>query len=234
MIQVLFVDDDAAMVGLVATFAAPHGINVSGAADAAQLETRLSAGDVDVLLLDIGLPGEDGFSVCRRLRVQQPNLPIIVVSGRSDDLDRILGLELGADDYVTKPFVPRELVARIKALHRRAAQVAGTDAAEVLGADHLRFGPYVIDLRRRELSRNGINVGLTNAEFDLLSVFCRHPGRSLKRSEIMAALGGNEDGSASERGIDVTVVRLRKLLEADPKAPTYIKTVWRVGYVFTP
>jgi two-component system phosphate regulon response regulator OmpR len=172
--------------------------------------------------------------VCRRLRNSQPNLPIIVVSGRSDDLDRILGLELGADDYVTKPFVPRELVARIKALHRRSAQLAAPESSESAATDSVRFGPYVIDLRRRELSRNGLNVSLTNSEFDLLSVFCRNPGQLLRRSDILGLLAVNPGGTTSERGIDVTVVRLRKLLEEDPKAPTYIKTVWRVGYVFTP
>lgn len=230
MIEAVLYDDDESLARLIAEFCAAHDIRVRAASSAAQLEQWLDADPVDVLLLDVGLPGEDGFSICRRLRVRTPSLPIIVVSGRGDDLDRILGLELGADDYVTKPFVPRELVARIKALHRRI----GRPVADRPDADTVRFGPYTVDLRRRELTRNGQTLGLTNAEFDLLAVFCRHPGRALKRGEILEQLGPGSDPGVSERGVDVTVVRLRKLLEDDPKTPSYIKTVWRVGYVFTP
>jgi two-component system phosphate regulon response regulator OmpR len=232
MIRVLFVDDDTAMVGLFAQYCAAHDIAVECAGDATQMASRMAKGEIDVLLLDVGLPGEDGFSVCRRLRVQQPALPIIVVSGRGDEMDRILGLELGADDYVTKPFVPRELVARIKALNRRAMHARAPGPSENVAL--VRFGQFSVDLRPRELTRNGLNVGLTNAEFDLLSVFCRNPGRTLKRSEILETLSSDDPVSLSERGVDVTVVRLRKLLEDDPKAPSYIKTVWRVGYMFTP
>lgn len=232
MIRALVVDDDANLARSFSEFCAIHSIAVEIATDVRQAESQMASDGIDVLLLDIGLPGEDGLSFCRRLRVQQPWLPIILVSGRTDDMDRILGLELGADDYVTKPFVARELVARIKALHRRAMPapiVTVEDAPDII-----RFGKFSVDVARREFSREGSRIALTNAEFDLLSVFCRHPGRSLKRSEILEALTTSDNKNLSERGIDVTVVRLRKLLEEDPRAPDYIKTVWGVGYVFTP
>lgn len=233
MINVLMVDDDAGLSLLMMEFCAIHGIQVQTASDVRQAESALGDGSIDVVLLDIGLPGEDGLSFCRRLRVQRPALPIILVSGRSDDMDRILGLELGADDYVTKPFVSRELVARIRALHRRSTPVVTVSAPEE-PPEVIRFGPFVMDIPRRELTRDETKVPLTNAEFDLLSVFARNPGRPLRRTEILEALSGGDERNISERGIDVTIVRLRKLLEDDPRVPNYIKTVWGVGYVFTP
>ncbi len=232
LIRVVFVDDDRALVDLATEFCRKHGIEVIWAGDAVVLEKLLDTQPVDLLLLDVGLPGEDGLSVCLRLRVSRPDLPIIVVSGRSDDLDRILGLELGADDYITKPFVPRELVARIRSLYRRSRVGAGAPSAPA--TDGTRFGQFSLDFSRRELTRDGELVPLTNAEYDLLAVLCRKPGQALSRAEILNLLSAGGDSGASERGVDVTIVKLRKLIESDPKAPTFIKTVWGTGYIFTP
>lgn len=231
-IKVIFVDDDRALVGLAAEFCKSHGIDVIWAGDAAVLEELLAARTVDLILLDVGLPGEDGFSICRRLRVTRPGLPIIVVSGRTDDMDRILGLELGADDYITKPFVPRELVARIRSLHRRSQ--LHTMAPAQAATECVPFGQFELDLGRRELRRQGEPQPLTNAEYDLLAVLCQNPGQALSRAEILNLIEDGGESTASERGIDVTIVKLRKLIEDEPKSPKYIKTVWGIGYIFTP
>lgn len=233
LFKAAFVDDDGVLLDLTRQYCRLHGIEVVAAADGQALDRILAGNGIELVLLDIGLAGEDGLSICRRLRASNVDLPLILVSGRAEEIDRILGLEIGADDYITKPFVPRELVARMKALHRRSKTAPAEPARDGDGANLLRFGPYVFDMKRRELQFGDKPVQLTNAEIDLLTVFCRHPGVSLSRVAIQAAL--EESGfDASERAIDVTVARLRKMVEQDPKAPSYIKTVWGSGYMFTP
>jgi DNA-binding response OmpR family regulator len=174
------------------------------------------------------LPGEDGLSLARRLRSDY-KLPIVMISARGEELDRIVGLEVGADDYVPKPFNPRELLARVRAVLRRSAPDDGTSVS----IETYEFGPYLLDLQRRQLSRDGAEFELSRAEFDLLQVFVEHPNRVLTRDTIMDFLSGRTR-NPFDRSIDVRVARLRNKIEDDPSRPRFIRTVWGVGYQFTP
>jgi two-component system OmpR family response regulator len=186
---------------------------------------------VDLLVLDVMLPGEDGLSLCRKVRAQS-RMPIIMLTARGEDVDRILGLEMGADDYLAKPFNPRELLARINAVLRRQA-VAQT-ASNTGGAATLTFLEWRIDFRLRELRNpGGARVAMTSAEFDLLRVFCERPGRVLSRDSLLDLTQGRNTGSF-ERSIDVLVSRIRRKIESDPQQAAMIKTVRSGGYMFTP
>jgi two-component system OmpR family response regulator len=186
---------------------------------------------VDLLILDVKLPGEDGLSLCRKVRAKS-RMPIIMITALGDDVDRIIGLEMGADDYVSKPFNPRELLARINAVLRRQAATQTVSAAN--GATALTFLGWRIDFRLREL-RNpaGARVAITSAEFDLLRTFCERPGRVLSRDSLLDLTQGRTAGSF-ERSIDVLVSRIRRKIETDPQGATMIKTVRSGGYTFTP
>ncbi len=186
---------------------------------------------VDLLILDVMLPGEDGLSLCRKVRAESQT-PIIMLTARGEDVDRIVGLEMGADDYLAKPFNPRELLARINAVLRR--QAAAQSASTTNGATALTFLDWRIDFRLREL-RNpaGARIAMTSAEFDLLRTFCERPGRVLSRDSLLDLTQGRNAGSF-ERSIDVLVSRIRRKIESDPLEPTMIKTVRSGGYMFTP
>lgn len=184
-----------------------------------------------MLVLDCMLPGEDGLSVCRRLQGSHPELPIVMLTAKADEIDRIVGLEMGADDYLPKPFNPRELLARIKAvLRRRVVPPPGAPAAE----NHdVAFGACTFKLGSRELFRNGEKQALTGGEFAILKVLVEHPRQPLSRERLMALARGR-DHDAYDRSIDVQISRLRRLIEADPAAPRHIQTVRGFGYAFVP
>ena len=223
----LVVDDDAELRELLQEYLEQKGYAVVCVEDAPAMDAALAAHTVDLVVLDIMLPGEDGLSIARRLK-EQGNSPIIMLSAQGEDVDRIVGLEVGADDYMAKPFNPRELLARIRAVLRRGT---ARDAAE---DEHLvSFGPFVLDLNAHRLVNDGKVVSLTGGEFDLLSTLARHPNRVLNRDRILDLLTGAER-SPFDRSIDVRVARLRGKIEPDPATPIYIRTIWGKGYMFCP
>lgn len=223
----LVVDDDAELRELLQEYLEQKGYAVVCVEDAPAMDAALASQAVDLVVLDIMLPGEDGLSIARRLK-EQGNSPIIMLSAQGEDVDRIVGLEVGADDYMAKPFNPRELLARIRAVLRRGTV---RDAAE---DEHLvSFGPFLLDLNAHRLVNDGRVVSLTGGEFDLLSTLARHPNRVLNRDRILDLLTGAER-SPFDRSIDVRVARLRGKIEPDPAAPIYIRTIWGKGYMFCP
>ncbi len=228
--HVLIVDDDREIRDLTGRYLKKHGLRVDAAPDAKAMDRLLQGGRFDLVVLDIMLPGEDGLSICRRLRAST-GLPIIMLTAVAEDTDRIIGLEIGADDYLTKPFNPRELLARIRAVLRRADGIGGP-AGE--GANPtLAFAGWRIDPSRRELfSPDGVLVALTAGEFDLLVAFAEHPQRVLSRDQLLDLTKGR-DAQPFDRSIDVQLSRLRRKIEADPKNPEMIKTVRSGGYIFT-
>jgi two-component system, OmpR family, response regulator len=229
--HILLVEDDAEIRELVATFLRQNGMRVSVARDGREMDRLLSVSAVDLLVLDIMLPDEDGLSLCRRVRTAG-GMPIIMLTARGQEVDRVVGLEMGADDYLCKPFSSRELLARIRAVLRRS-QVAGPVRRDgrrtVFGFSHWR-----LDLSTRKLcSNDGLRVPLTSSEFELLVFFCEHPNRVLTRDELIDS--PHERLSMSfERSIDVYVSRLRRKIEKDPRHPVLIETVRSGGYLFTP
>jgi DNA-binding response OmpR family regulator len=220
----LLIDDDARLATLVTEYLGKHGIDVTVVADAKRGLASLRSGRFDVVLLDIMLPGVDGFETCRRIRAtpELAALPILMLTARGDDVDKVVGLELGADDYLAKPFNPRELLARIRAVLRRTAPGAA-------GRSRVRTGALEIDFDAREVVVDRKRVELTHYEFELLAVLARAAGRVLSREQVLDALKG-QDYEAFDRSIDVHVSKLRAKIERDPKAPRYIKTVRGVGY----
>jgi two-component system, OmpR family, response regulator len=229
--NILVVEDDRETRSLIAKYLRNNACNVTTANDGREMAKAMADHRVDVLILDVMLPGEDGLSLCRRVRAES-QVPIIMLTARGEDVDRILGLEMGADDYLAKPFNPRELLARINAVLRR--QAAARNASSAHGASVLAFQGWRIDSRLREL-RNpaGARVAMTSAEFDLLRVFCERPGRVLSRESLLDLTQGRNAGSF-ERSIDVLVSRIRRKIEPDPQDATMIKTVRSGGYMFTP
>lgn len=228
--QILVVDDDAGMRELLQQYLSTQGYQVATVADGVAMDAHLANHTADIVILDLMLPGEDGLSLARRLRAQG-NLPIIMLSARGEDVDRIVGLEVGADDYLAKPFNPRELLARIRALLRRSED--SHPAAGAARQEIHRFGPFMLNLDTHDLRKNGKNMPLTAGEFNLLRVFSEHPNRVLSRDSIMEMLKGYER-SPFDRSIDVRVTRLRRKIEDDPNTPVYIRTVWGEGYLFAP
>jgi two-component system phosphate regulon response regulator OmpR len=229
--RILVVDDDRDLRDLLIGYLEREGFEVCGAEDGRAMDAVLASMGCDLLLLDLMLPGEDGLSIARRLR-QTNQVPIIMLSARGEDVDRIVGLEVGADDYVAKPFNPRELLARIRAVLRRRGPAQPPNAeedAEGVSA----FGPYRLDLRSRELLKDGESVPLTGGEIDLLGALATHPNRVLDRDHLLDLLKGYER-SPFDRSIDVQIARLRAKIEPDTKRPRYIRTVWGKGYMFTP
>ena len=208
-----------------------QGYAVRAVQDGAQLDRLLARESFDLLVLDLMMPGEDGLSICRRLRANREMIPIIMLTAKGDPVDRIVGLEMGADDYLAKPFNPRELLARINALLRRQAVIEG--AARITGDQVISFGDCVVDLAARTAKRGGVTVELSTREFNLLRVLITYPGRPLARARLVEMAHG-VDHDATERSIDVQVVRLRKAIETDPANPRYIQTVWGHGYMFAP
>jgi two-component system OmpR family response regulator len=228
--HVLVVEDDREIRGLLARALRASEFRVSLAADGREMDRILADSRVDLVILDLMLPGEDGFTICRRLRART-RLPIVIVSARSDETDRVVGLELGADDYVVKPFGQRELVARVRAVLRRAPRTR--DEAESNQASVFTFEGWRLDARRRKLTdAAGAQIVLTDAEFDLLRVMCARPGRILSRELLLDLTQGRALGP-NERSIDILVARLRRKLEGCD-AREWIRTVRSGGYMFTP
>ena len=231
--NILVVDDDQRLRDLLDRYLGEQGFGVHAVANAPAMDNVMGKEDVDMIILDLMLPGEDGMSVCRRLRAAGKRTPIIMLTAKGDEADRIAGLDVGADDYLPKPFNPRELVARIKAVLRRQSPVAMTPGAPDDSRKPVRFGTFEINLGTRTLTRNGKQVGLTTGEFAMLKTLVTHPRVPLSRDRLMELARGREYG-VFDRSIDVQVSRLRRLLEEDPAHPRYIQTVWGVGYVFVP
>jgi two-component system, OmpR family, response regulator len=227
--RILIVEDDKDIAEMLAAMFGDHGFDVAVAHSAQDMDVKLKDEAFDVLLLDIMLPGEDGLSICRRIR-SQSSIPVIMVTSLGEDLDRILGLEIGADDYVTKPFNSRELLARVRALLRRAA----FGDPERKHASALRFEGWQIDPLSRQLTDpDGVEVSLTSAEFDVLLAFCLKPRQILTRSELLALTHVGAAGP-EERSVDVHISRVRQKIELNPRDPALIKTVRMGGYIFTP
>src|SRR5688572_5401529 len=230
--KILVVDDDARLRDLLNRYLTEQGFSVRAVPDATDMNRHLARERYDLMVLDLMLPGEDGLSICRRLRGGNEDMPIIMLTAKGDDVDRIVGLEVGADDYLAKPFNPRELVARIQAVLRRRPPPAPPGAPST-DAQIAEFGEFRLNLATRSLTRNGDDVALTTGEFALLKVLVQHPRVPLSRDKLMELARGREFG-AYDRSIDVQVSRLRRLVEPDPAKPVYIQTVWGFGYVFIP
>jgi DNA-binding response OmpR family regulator len=224
------VDDDPGIRDLLAEYLTGQGFEVACAEGGATLNSLLDKARPDLLVLDLMMPGEDGLSIARRLKGQAGAPPIIMLSAKGEDIDRIVGLEVGADDYLAKPFNPRELLARIRAVQRRgtAAPAAAGEPLRVV-----EFGSFTVNLDARSLSRGNEEIDLTSGEFSLLEIFVAHPNRALSRDWLMDQLRGFER-DPFDRSIDVRVNRLRKKIEDDPTNPRYIRTVWGQGYLFAP
>lgn len=222
--RLLIIDDDVRLGALLERLLKPEGFQVTLVTDGLQGVRRATSEVFDLLVLDVMLPGMDGFEVLRRIRASS-KVPVIMLTAKGSDSDRIVGLELGADDYLSKPFNPRELVARIRAVLRRAEGASPAPVTEVL-----RVGDLVMDTARREVMADGNAVQLTTTEFDLLRCFLRHPGQVLSRDALMDMLRG-VGYAAYDRSIDVHVKNLRAKIEADSRQPRYIKTIWGTGYM---
>ncbi len=230
--RILVVDDDPRLRDLLRRYLTENSFNVFVAENAQAMNKLWLRERFDLLILDLMMPGEDGLSVLRRLRGSNDATPVIMLTAKGEDVDRIVGLEMGADDYLPKPFNPRELLARINAVLRRKA------AEEVPGAptqddQSVSFGEFSLDLGTRALTKAGEPVALTTGEFAVLKVFARHPRVPLSREKLMELARGREY-EAFDRSLDVQISRLRKLIEPDPSKPKYIQTVWGLGYVFIP
>lgn len=229
--KILVVDDDARLRGLLQRFLEEQGFQVRAVGDAEQMDRALSRELFALLVLDLMLPGEDGLSICRRLRAQGNDMPVIMLTAKGDDNERIEGLRAGADDYLPKPFNPQELDARIRAvLRRRVRELPGAPSRE---QEVVTFGPWTLELATRTLRRGDEEVSLTTGEFAVLKALVQNMREPLTRDKLMNLARGRE-WSAMERSIDVQVSRLRRLLEEDPSRPRYLQTVWGVGYVFVP
>ena len=230
--RILVVDDDARIRDLLKRYLTQEGLEVLLAEDGRSLSRVLQREAVDLIVLDLMLPGEDGLSICRRLRETKDRTPIIMLTAKSEDVDRIVGLEVGADDYLGKPFNPRELLARIHAVLRRRppVEVPGAPSSE---NEVVRFGAYILDLGQRTLRKLDADIALTTGEFAMLKALVRHPRQPLSRDKL-AQLARGREFEPFDRSLDVQISRLRKLIEEDPTAPRYIQTVWGVGYVFVP
>jgi len=220
--RILVVEDDEEIQALVSRYLLDSGYDAVNAHDGEEMDAILAKTKIDLIVLDVNLPGEDGFSICLRLR-NAGGPPVIMATARGEDLDRILGIELGADDYLVKPFVPRELLARIGAVLRRVSP----DREPARGPEKYAFAGFSLDVSTRRLvGPTGARVILTGAEFDILCTFCRAPGKVFSRDELKAT-------STTDRSVDILISRLRQKIETDPRDPALIQTVRSVGYAFT-
>ena len=235
--RILVIDDDLRLRDLLKRYLTEQGFAVDTVPDGAAIDRSFARNRYDLLVLDVMLPNEDGFAICRRIRAGstnpgEANIPIIMLTAKGDEVDRIVGLEMGADDYLPKPFNPRELVARIHAVLRRQAPLpvpgAPADADAII-----TFGSFTINLGTRELLKDQQALPITSGEFGLLKVMIQHARTPLSRDKLTELARGREHDSF-DRAIDVQVSRLRKLLNEDPANPRYIQTVWGMGYVFIP
>jgi two-component system phosphate regulon response regulator OmpR len=229
--KILMVDDDARIRELLQRYLTEQGFEIKTVADAKEMDVALNNENYDLLVLDLMLPGEDGLAICRRLRANNMSTPVIMLTARGDEVDRIIGLEMGADDYLPKPFNPRELLARINAVMRRHEHSPESEVNT--RSDVISFGDFLFDPSSRSLSRDGAQITITSGEFALLKVFTEHPRQPLSRDRLMQLARGREL-DVFDRSIDVQVSRLRRIIEADPAHPRYLQTMWGFGYVFIP
>ncbi len=230
--KLLVVDDDPRLRDLLRRYLGENGFQVFVADNGVSMNRLWVRERFDALILDLMMPGEDGLQILRRLREQKDNTPIIMLTARGEDVDRIVGLEMGADDYIPKPFNPRELLARIHAVLRRRP-VTDAPGAPSMEDEVVKFGEFELDLGTRVLRKNGEPMPLTTGEFAVLKAFARHPKQPLSRDKLMEIARGREY-EAFDRSLDVQVSRLRKMIEPDPAKPRFLQTVWGVGYVFIP
>ena len=230
--KLLVVDDDPRLRDLLRRYLGENGFQVFVADNGVTMNRLWLRERFDDLILDLMMPGEDGLQILRRLREQKDTTPIIMLTARGEDVDRIVGLEMGADDYIPKPFNPRELLARIHAVLRRRP-AADAPGAPSMTDEVVKFGEFELDLGTRVLRKNGEPVPLTTGEFAVLKAFARHPKQPLSRDKLMEIARGREY-EAFDRSLDVQVSRLRKMIEPDPSKPRFLQTVWGVGYVFIP
>ncbi len=227
--HILIVEDDREIANLVARYLRGNACRVTLAGDGAEMDRALADGRVDLIILDLMLPGEDGLSLCRRLR-ETSAVPILMLTAKAEEIDRIVGLEIGADDYLAKPFNPRELLARIRAVLRRT----GNEVVEEEGVRRMHFVGWTLDVSLRQvLSAEGARISITGAEFDLLHALCLRPGRVLSRDQLLDLTQGRSAGPF-ERSIDVLVSRIRQKIERDSRNPEIIRTIRSGGYLFTP
>jgi two-component system phosphate regulon response regulator OmpR len=229
--KILVIDDDVRLRDLLSRYLTEQGFQVATLPDARDLDKKLQRDPPHLVVLDLMLPGEDGLSICRRMRGAGETVPIIMLTAKGGEVDRIVGLEMGADDYLGKPFNPRELVARIHAVLRRQTDRLAPGAPASEGS--IAFGAFRLDLAARTLTDGKEAIHLTTGEFALVRVFAQHPRQPLAR-EKLTLLARGRDHDVFDRAIDVQVSRLRKLIEPDPANPRYIQTVWGFGYVFVP
>lgn len=229
--KILVIDDDSRLRALLERYLTEQGFQVRGVANAEQMDRLLARESFHLLVLDLMLPGEDGLSICRRLHNQNNPIPIIMVTAKGEDVDRVVGLEIGADDYMPKPFNPRELLARIRAVLRR--QINELPGAPSQEEAIISFGQFKLNLGTREMFREDDLMSLTSGEFAVLKALVSHPRDPLSRDKLMNLARGREY-SAMERSIDVQISRLRRMIEVEPARPRYLQTVWGLGYVFVP
>lgn len=230
-IKILVVDDDARLRSLLERYLVEQGFQVRTANDGDQMDRLMARENFHMMVLDLMLPGEDGLAICQRLRKNNNDIPILMLTAKGDEVDRIIGLELGADDYLPKPFNPRELLARTNAvLRRRSTEVPGAPSQN---EELIEFGEFKLNLATREMHHGNEVSSLTSGEFAVLKSLVTHPREPLSRDKLMNMARGR-DYSALERSIDVQVSRLRRMIEEDPTNPRYIQTVWGLGYVFVP
>lgn len=224
--RILVVDDDVELRGLVQRYLGENGYEVRAVPDTRAMDQQLQREPYDAMVLDLMMPVEDGLSACRRLRAADQSIPIIILTAKGDPIDRIIGIEMGADDYLAKPFEPRELLARLGAVLRRT----GANGNPAPGSKPISFGPFVLDMEAMTLTRDGAALELSSREFALLSVLAAHIGRPVSRARIIDAAFGR-DAEVTDRAVDVQVTRLRKSIGEDSAKPAWIKTVWGVGYM---
>ncbi|AGW94856.1 MULTISPECIES: response regulator [Cupriavidus] len=225
--RIVVLDDEAELRNMLQRFLSGHGFRVRAVADGKQLDKYLQREPHDLLVLDLMMEPEDGLTICRRLRAEGHTLPILMLTAKGDPVDRVAGLETGADDYLAKPFVPDELVARIRALLRRQKIAAGDPTVTT---QTLRFGDFTFDVGKQTLMRAGELVEVHSAQMLLLHALGSSPNRAVSRENLLARARGR-DHDALDRSIDVQILRLRQIVEADPSKPRFIKTVWGVGYM---
>jgi two-component system phosphate regulon response regulator OmpR len=230
-LKIIVVDDDLRLRSLLERYLVEQGYQVRSVGNYEQMQRLMEREHFHLVVLDLMLPGEDGLSICRKLRQQNNDVPIIMLTAKGDEVDRIIGLEMGADDYLPKPFNPRELLARIRAvLRRKSKDLPGAPSQE---ETVINFGPFTFNLATREMRKGDQPLPLTSGEYAVLKVLVSHPREPLSRDKLMNQARGR-DYSAMERSIDVQVSRLRRMLEDDATNPRYIQTVWGLGYVFVP
>ena len=222
------IDDDPKILELTAKYLRDQKLTIYTGKNGKELDEILKKYAVDLIILDLMMPEESGLQICQRLRVNDVLIPIIMLTAKGDEVDRIVGLEMGADDYLPKPFNPRELLARINAIIRRKETFS-----EKLSTKSIKFGDFLFNIQNRNLSKDGKNISITTGEFNLLKVFTERPKQPLSRDQIMQLARGKEL-DVFDRSIDVQISRIRKLIEKDPNNPKYLQTKWGFGYIFNP